>query len=416
LARVRTTQSNGAPASGRADGGRACAGASVRLGLHVRGGHAPVHTQPGGRVAPHHRLQSAVRLPAGDRGADRGARMAHVRLLILGGSWFVGSEVAATAASSGHDVTVFNRGRTPAHYPAGVQALHGDRESLDDLARLAGRGPWDAVVDVAGSVPTVVRDAARALREQASRYVFISTVSVYREWPHRPVVETAPMHQADPDWDPGWRHWDAVAYGPLKSGCEAAIRREFPDSSVLIFRPSVVLGPGEYVGRVPWWLRRFERGGRILAPGRPERSIQPVDVRDLASFVEKLTAQNASGVFNVAPPEGQETYGGLLAACATTVNTSPAITWVDENWLATQGVKEWTELPLWRTAPGTWAMDSDKALRAGLTCRPLAATVADVWNWMESGGVAVPHERSEEHGITSEREAALLAAWDAIRH
>jgi nucleoside-diphosphate-sugar epimerase len=338
-----------------------------------------------------------------------------VRVLVLGGSWFVGTAVVEQAVSAGYEVTVFNRGRTPARFPDGVRLVRGDREDPASLAALATHGPWDTVIDVAGSVPAVVRDSARALAAVADRYAFVSTVSVYRDWPGEPVTETSPMHPADPDEGPRQRVPGTFVYGQAKAGCEAAIAREFPPERRLMVRPGVVLGPGEYVGRVPWWLSRMRRGGRVLAPGRPDRGIQPIDVRDLARFLVDLTGQGGSGVMNVAPPEGRETYGGLLSACADAVGASPDITWVDEAWLAEQGVRQWTELPLWRTARGTWAVDARRAASLGLTCRPLAATVADVWAWWSAGGRPVAHERWAQHGLDAEKETRLLAAWDDLQ-
>jgi 2'-hydroxyisoflavone reductase len=320
------------------------------------------------------------------------------------------------AVAAGCEVTVFNRGRSPAVYPPGVRVVRGDRTDPADLARLAGLaagGSWDAVVDVAGSVPAQVRDAARALSPVVGRYVLVSTVSVYRDWPGEPVAETSALHEGDPDavgppdGVPG-----PVAYGVLKAGCEGAVAREYPPDRVLVLRPTVVLGPGEYVGRLPWWLARMRRGGRVLAPGDPGRGVQPVDVGDLAQFVVALVAARGHGVFNVGPPPGRETYGGLLAACAAAAGTDPEITWVDESWLVASGVRQWTELPLWRVPRGTWALDVGAAGAAGLICRPLARTVREVQDWSDAGGVLVPHPRRAGHGIDPEKEAALLRAWD----
>jgi nucleoside-diphosphate-sugar epimerase len=189
-----------------------------------------------------------------------------MRVLVLGGSWFVGAAVVEQAVAAGHEVTVFNRGRTPARFPDGTRVIHGDRTNPGDLQALAAQGGWDAAVDVAGSVPALVRDAARALAPVVSQYAFVSTVSTYRDWPAEPVTESSPLHPGDPDAaDAPPDVPDAIAYGMLKAGCEAAVAREFPASSIVIVRPGVVLGPGEYVGRVPWWLSRMQRGGRVLA-------------------------------------------------------------------------------------------------------------------------------------------------------
>jgi 2'-hydroxyisoflavone reductase len=336
-----------------------------------------------------------------------------MRVLVLGGSWFVGRFILDEALRRGWEVTLFNRGTSgPAGVPAAVKRIYGDRERLEDVARLAKSGWWDVVIDVSGAVPTLVRDSARALSGRVGRYVFISTISAYRDWPHVPVDEHSVLFDGDPDFDPGTRRWDPDAYGPLKVGCERAIAREF-DGEVLTLRPTVILGPHEYVGRLPWWLSRMHRGGRVLAPGPPERTIQPVDVRDLARFTVELTARQASGVYNVAAPIGRDTWADLLSACIGATGGNAEVVWVEEGWLQQQGVLEWTEIPLWRTLPTAWTMSADKAHDAGLRCRALADTVADTWAWLCSGRRPIEHERAAEHGIEAQREEELLAQWDA---
>jgi 2'-hydroxyisoflavone reductase len=290
-----------------------------------------------------------------------------VRLLVLGGSWFVGRAVIADAKRRGWEITAFNRGRSGAT-PSDVRMIHGDWERPEDIAHLATAGPWDVVVDVAGAIPAIVRRTTRVLADVAERYVFVSTISAYRDWPHLPVSEGSPLWEGDPDQDPGNRVWDPDAYGPLKVGCEIAAREAFGDGRLLIARPHVVLGPHEYVGRLPWWLSRMRRGGRVLVPG-PDRPIQPIDVRDLCRFTLDQVERGVSGVFNVAAPKGRETYGGMLTACAGAVAQASdqlvEFVWVDEDWLVTKGVVQWTELPLWRNAASPWDMDVDKALIHG---------------------------------------------------
>ncbi|MFD0583082.1 NAD-dependent epimerase/dehydratase family protein [Dactylosporangium darangshiense] len=217
-----------------------------------------------------------------------------MRVLVLGGSWFVGRVVVEEAAGRGHDVTVFNRGVTAARLPAGVRRVVGDRESAADVRSLARSGPWDVVVDVSGNVPAVVGQSARVLADVAERSAFISTISAYREWPHAPVDEDSPLWDADPDHDPGTRRWDPDAYGPLKVGCEIAWHEAVGPQRLLVLRPHVVLGRYEYVGRLPWWLKRMRRGGQVLAPA-PDRAVQPVDVRDLAQFLLDRIEQGDGG-------------------------------------------------------------------------------------------------------------------------
>jgi 2'-hydroxyisoflavone reductase len=336
-----------------------------------------------------------------------------VRVLLLGGSWFVGRVVAEDAVARGMDVTAFNRGRSGS-MPVNVEAIHGDREDVSDLRRLAGHGSWDAVIDISGSVPAVVRRSARLLADVAGTCVFVSTISAYRDWPHAPVSERSPLWDGDPDLDPGTRAWDPDAYGPLKVGCEIACQEAFGEQRLLTLRPHVVLGRYEYVGRLPWWLDRVRRGGRILVPA-PDRGIQPIDVRDLSGFLLDQVERGARGVFNVAAPPDGSTYGDMLRACAEVVADDavepPEWVWADEDWLVTMGVGQWTEIPLWRNAVAPWGMTTDRAYAAGLRCRPIEDTVADAWAWLRSGGQPVTHERFAEHGIDPAKEARLIARW-----
>jgi len=336
-----------------------------------------------------------------------------VRVLLLGGSWFVGRAVAEDAVGRGMEVTTFSRGRSGL-LPAGVTAIHGDREDPSDLRRLVRHGPWDAVVDIAGSVPAVVGRSARLLADVAETCVFVSTISAYRDWPHAPVSEASLLWDGDPALDPGTRAWDPDAYGPLKVGCEIACREAFGEQRLLTLRPHVVLGRYEYVGRLPWWLDRVRRGGRILVPA-PDRGIQPVDVRDLAGFLLDQVERGARRVFNVAAPLNGSTYGGMLGACADVVQDHsaepPEWIWADEDWLVTMGVGQWTEIPLWRNASAPWGMNTDRAQAAGLRCRPIQDTVADTWAWLRSGRQPVTHERFAEHGIDPAKEAQLIARW-----
>lgn len=333
-----------------------------------------------------------------------------MRLLVLGGTWFVGRVLAAQAVDRGHDVTVFHRGGPP-FGPIGSSTIAGDRESAADLARLADAGPWDAVIDVPGVIPAVVRDSARALAPVASQYVFVSTVSAYQDWPSAPVHESSPLHDADPDLRPESWEWGTGVYGTLKAGAEAAVAREFGDRA-LIVRPSVILGPLDYSGRVQWWLERMVRGGQVLAPGSPDRSIQPIDVRDLAGFVLDQVEHWGVGTYNLAAPMNASTFGGFLNGCRAATRSTAELVWVEDGWLAGQGVRQWSELPLWRTKPGTWAVSSAKAIQAGLKCRELEATVTDMWSWLESGGRPREHGRRSVHGISAEKEGGLLRAWN----
>lgn len=349
-----------------------------------------------------------------------------MRLLILGGTWFLGRTLAEEAVARGWDVTSFNRGRSGRDVP-GTTAIRGDRTVADDVARLAAAGEagrWDAVVDTSVYEPPDVLLTAEALRPVADRYVLLSTVSAYRDWPSEPVDESSPVWPSRPDAresDPDVAELSVpIAYGTLKAGCEQALESVF-GADALILRPGVVLGPYEYVGRLQTLLRRAERGGPMLAAGDPHQPIQPVDVRDLSTFLLDQLAQpkadvpgssDGARVFNVTALPGHATYGELLQACVEATGERAELVWADSDWLDEQSVQQWTQMPLWRTAPGTWAVDSAAAAAAGLACRPTRETVLDTWNWLQ-GEEPVAHSRQSEHGLPAEREAELLAAWSS---
>ncbi|MFJ3779806.1 NAD-dependent epimerase/dehydratase family protein [Streptomyces sp. NPDC090075] len=336
-----------------------------------------------------------------------------MRLLVMGGTWFLGRHIVEMALARGWEVTTFNRGRSGRNAD-GVEAVRGDRTNLNDLKRLAGHGTWNAVIDTSSSElpPRDVLAAATALRPAAHRWVHISTVSVYEGWPHKPLTDASPLLDcpADADESYGYTGPDGspTQYGFQKAGGERAVTELFGDAAVLL-RPGVILGPGEYVGRLPWWLERAKRGGRILAPAPAEQRIQPVDVRDVAAFALDQAAGSANGGFNITHPEGI-TFRGFLEACLAETGGAGAPVWVGPAVLTEQGVKQWTELPLWRTHAGVWAVDSSHATAAGLQCRPLADTIRDTWLWWAGDGRPVDHPRWAEHGIAPEKEAKILAS------
>jgi 2'-hydroxyisoflavone reductase len=334
-----------------------------------------------------------------------------MRLLVLGGTRFVGHAVVASALADGWEVTTFNRGVSGTDL-AGVRAVHGDRTRGADLASLAAAGPWEAVIDTSGYVPCEVLASCAVLEPLTHHYVFMSTVSVYQGWPAESLTEASEVLYCPPGAGPDYgedTEDGPTQYGYQKSGCELAVVTTFgPDRSTLL-RPGVVLGPREYVGRLPWWLNRAAAGGRVLAPGSPDRSIQPVDVRDLANFAVRAAAGGIGGAFNVAAPAGRETFGGMLRAGAQVTGSDAEFVWVPDERLLAQGVRQWSEVPLWRTFPGVWRVDSASAAAQGLSCRPLADAVADTWAWMQEGHAPGDDERAAEIGISREREQQILS-------
>ncbi|MDJ0466636.1 NAD-dependent epimerase/dehydratase family protein [Streptomyces sp. H27-C3] len=336
-----------------------------------------------------------------------------MRILVMGGTWFLGKAIVEEALRRGWDVTAFNRGRSDA--VDGVETVQGDRTSPDDLKRLATYGPWDAVIDTSSSEfpPRDVLLAAETLRLAASRWVHVSTVSVYQGWPHHPLTEDSPLLECPPDDDGAFGHTGSdgspTKYGFQKAGGEAAVRAAFGEDAIFL-RPGVILGPGEYVGRLPWWLARAERGGSVLVPAPAEQMIQPVDLRDVAAFAVDQAASDLSGrAFNVAHPEGIS-WGEFMGSCLDVTQSAGRPVWADAATLVEHGVKQWTELPLWRTHAGVWSVDATRAVGAGLRCRPFVETIADTWAWMQSGGRPVEHPRWAEHGLAPEKEARVLSA------
>jgi len=312
-----------------------------------------------------------------------------LRILVLGGTKFLGRAFAEAALARGHELTLFNRGETDADLFPEVEKLRGDRGG--DLSALEGRS-FDAIVDPSGYVPVVVRASAELLRD-SGHYLFVSSVSVYADFSVAP-AEKSPVAEL------GEAPTDELAadysnYGALKALCEQAVQEVFGERS-LIVRPGLIAGPHDPTGRFTYWAHRLERGGEILAPGPPERKAQFVDVRDLAGWMVDCVERRVTGVFN-ATNEGVA-WGELLAGAD--------VTWVSDEHLAAHEVGEWMELPLWIGDPA-WAgmhrTDVSRAVSEGLRFRPAAETIA--------GAAEAP--AVEGVGLTPEREAELLAAWRA---
>jgi 2'-hydroxyisoflavone reductase len=303
-----------------------------------------------------------------------------MRLLILGGTRFVGRAVVDAALAAGHSVTLFNRGLTnPGLYPA-VETVIGDRTV--DLSAVAGR-PFDAVIDCAGYDPAVVGLSVAALRDSVDRYVFVSSVSVYADQSvPASLSESAPVLSDD-------------SYGGRKAACEQVVLAVFGPRA-FIARPGLIVGPNDPTERFPYWPRRLARGGRVLAPGAPDDPMQFIDVRDLARF---LVSPSPSGIFNVVGPP--QPFAEMLSA----MDPSADLVWVSTADLLAAGADPWMGVPLWIGDP-SWAaanlVDNSRAVAAGLTTRPAAETAADVLAWdIARGGPSV-------EPLTPDQEQALM--------
>lgn len=328
---------------------------------------------------------------------------------MLGGTAFMGRAAVDDALARGWSVTTFHRGRT-GRAASGADTIRGDREDADDIAAAAAAGPWDAVLDTSGFVPRNVLAVATRLAATAAHYVFVSTVSVYAGWPDEPLNERSPVLPCPPEAGPDFGEDvedGPTKYGYQKAGCEAAARVAFGDR-LTVLRPGVILGPHEHVGRLPWWLRRIAGGGRVVAPGSPERSIQPVDVRDAARFALDCAERRLGQVMNVTAPIGRDTFGGLLRGCREVTGSSADLVWVRDDHLLGAGVRQWSELPLWRVSDGVWRVDSSAAERAGLVCRPQRETIEATWRWMNARGQGAVDDRAPGIGLSPEKEQTVL--------
>jgi nucleoside-diphosphate-sugar epimerase len=328
-----------------------------------------------------------------------------MRLLVLGGTRFVGRAVATDAVARGWDVTVLNRG-VSGSLPGGVTTLTADRTSYDGTRAALGDDGWDLVVDTWSGGPSAVRDAAELLAGRTDRYGYVSSRSVYT-WPLTPGAgEGAPVVAADPDAGPS-------DYAADKRGGELAAVRAYGPDRVLLARAGLILGPHEDVGRLPWWLDRIGRGGRVVAPGEPGRPLQYVDARDLAAWLLDGLAGGLAGVVDVVSPPGHTTTGALLAACVAATGADAELVWVPEDDIEAVGAEPWTQLPCWVPSTGELAglMASDTSLAAstGLRCRPVAETVQDTWAWLRRDGFPPPKPGRPANGLPPELEQALLA-------
>ncbi|SDT81282.1 Nucleoside-diphosphate-sugar epimerase [Streptomyces sp. TLI_053] len=326
-----------------------------------------------------------------------------MRLLLLGGTEFVGRAVAEAALERGWEVTVFHRGTHAA--PEGARVLHGDRTAEGGLAALAA-GEWDAVVDTWSAAPSVVRDSARLLAGRVGRYAYVSSRSVYAYPTAAGADESAPLVEGSPDDG-------EMPYAESKRGGELAALDAFGDRALLI-RAGLIVGPYENIGRLPWWLDRIARGGPVLAPGPRDLAVQFIDVRDLAAWTLDAVEAGLGGPFDLVGPRGHTTMGELLEACAKATGAEPELRWTEPGAIARAGIAPWVQLPFW-VPPGelydtVHGADVSKALAAGLRCRPVAETVADTWAWLQSiGGVAPQRPDRPTLGLDPELEAAALA-------
>lgn len=335
-------------------------------------------------------------------------------ILIIGGTRFLGRALVDAARPRGHRLTLFNRGQSnPDLYPE-VEQLHGNRDG--GLSVLESRH-WDAIIDTCGYVPRVVRLSAQFLAQNTACYAFISSLSVYASTTQPGLKEDAPLATME---DPSREDITGETYGPLKVLCEQVVQQELPERS-LIIRPGLIVGPYDASDRFTYWPVRLARGGEVLCPGRPERGIQFIDVRDLAEWTLHLLETGQKGVFNADGVPGDVSMGGLVEACCQAAEMQdqdrPAdLVWVSDEFLLEQGVGPWMEMPLWipesdPDSAGFFAFDVSRAQAAGLVHRPLGDTVGATLSWARTR----PAEYTWRAGLDAAREAQILQAWKQSR-
>lgn len=347
-----------------------------------------------------------------------------MKLLILGGTKFLGRYVVEEALARGHEVTLFNRGQLNPELFPGVEKLRGDRDGgLDEL-----KGErWDAAVDPSGYSPRVVRDSARLLADSVEHYTLVSSQSAYKDTSVPGVGENYPVGTIT---DEQLREAEALKqselmaapffwerYGALKALCERAAEEELP-GRVLTVRAGLIVGPHDYSDRFTYWPRRVAEGGEVLAPGNPERQVQLIDVRDLAAWILDMAEARRTGTYNATGPAYRLTMGRVLEVCRGTTGSDASLVWVEEKFLLDAGIGPWMEMPLWVPESSEdnvnrhfMEVSVEKAVAAGLKFRALSETVRDTLEW----DLSRPADTERRAGLAREREREVLEAWRAHR-
>jgi 2'-hydroxyisoflavone reductase len=343
-----------------------------------------------------------------------------MKLLILGGTKFVGPHLIEAAAKRGHEITIFTRGRQDPANAAGAEHIRGDRNK--DLHKFVGRH-WDVVIDTCGYLPRSVCASAEFFADRADRYVFISSLSVYTDFAAMGIDENAPTatltdaqveraNEIDTSGSVSAVSFGEL-YGGLKALCEKAAEQAMP-GRVLTLRPGLIVGPQDYTARFTYWVARVAGGGEVLAPGRPGREIQFIDVRDLAEWTVRMVEREQTGIFNVDGLPGFVTMEELLETIKSVTGSDAAFAWVPDEFLIENGVAPWSEMPLWlpeydsADSRGFMFIDVQKAVDAGLTLRPIEDTVRETLAWYLKANDGL------RAGLDREKENRLLDKWRSM--
>lgn len=337
--------------------------------------------------------------------------VSQMRILILGGTSFVGRAIVEAAITRGHEVTTFTRSTLPPRAMTGlVETVFGDR-TKPRAYDFADERRWDVVFDTWFGAPQIVQESVEKLKHHSPYYAYVSTCSVY-EADLLPfgVNEDFPPVAADPSSE-------STNYPADKRGAELAILEGFGADASLIARPGLIIGPHEWPARLAWWLRRIAEGGEVLAPGPHDLPLQYIDARDLAAWMVTAVERRLTGTFNTLSPVGHSTMSAMVQACKAITNSEAQFTWVPSDFVLEYEVQPWTEVPIWISPKmyGFYNFATSKAVASGLICRPMTETVADTWNSILTEPQPDLPPGRVPPGISKEKELKILAAWVAIR-
>jgi len=342
-----------------------------------------------------------------------------LKILVLGGTGLIGPPMVEYALARGHEVTLFNRGKTNTHLFPDVERINGDRnDDLSGLEKAVADGRrWDAVIDNTASIPRWVSESAGLLADAADLYLYTSSISAYADSSVPGADETAAVGQISPEDEAKVltnKDITGENYGPLKARCEEEARKAFPDATIVV-RPGLIVGPGDYSDRFSYWPVRIYRGGEVMAPGNPDDPVQFIDCRDLGEWYIRLVESKAVGTYNGTGPRSPMSIAGMLYGIRATVDNDISFTWVDADFLDKHGVQAWMHMTVWVPPVGEYAgfaaSGIQRALDAGLTFRPLADTATATMAYWNS----LPEDRRAEPraGLPADKEEEVLAAWHA---
>jgi len=356
---------------------------------------------------------SSALLPACSSMAARARRGEGKKLLVLGGTRFLGPAIVDHALTEGYEVTLFNRGKSDPERYAELEQLVGDRDT-GELDALKG-GSWDLVVDTSGYVPAHARAAAEVLRDSVEHYVFISTCSVYADPGAKVVTEESPVGEISAEAEDEVKvirdvFRNMATYGPLKARCEEELEAVMP-GRVTSLRPGVIAGPDDPGDRYLYWAIRVEQGGEMLCPGDPTAGVQFIDVKDLGRMSVEFGDERKAGIYNsIGYPEKME-FEAWLSELRRVLGGDATFTWASDEFLLEHEVTPFQELPMWLPPAVRQRFDNAKGIAAGMTFRSIEATTRDIVAWHHS----VRDETYEwrAYGMKPDREQELLAAWHA---